>query len=259
METAKRLTSKGICDVCGKETEIMVLSSRYGPISLAYCNDCITGGYEPYDIMVAYISSATDNYPEGLSNEAIKEIKRQLEFHKKTEERFREDCMQANRMCDEFIEYDETPDMSKAEMIASLKKLKHMNEINSKTDEELRACIQKVCEHRKEDVAEMSDYLQFFNRHIELRFSKFIRENYLNFSNIQGFIDEGETNIRPYTPIKEVFSFDLLDAISKYDVMYDLDTQYGALIKMLAGFCKKDEEARQVLVTNLVDELSNIN
>jgi len=48
----------GTCDVCGKETDIVVCASTMGAISFGYCKECLQKGLEPYWAMVSYISCA---------------------------------------------------------------------------------------------------------------------------------------------------------------------------------------------------------
>lgn len=84
----------GKCDVCGKEdANSGVYASKYGPISLCYCRDCGVNGYEPYNIMLAYVSCGVRNGLEDIENENYKaEIRRQLAYHNKTEAEFNADC-----------------------------------------------------------------------------------------------------------------------------------------------------------------------
>lgn len=84
----------GKCDVCGKEdANSVVMASKYGPVSLCYCHECAANGYEPYNIIVAYISCVVRNGLEDLKNEAYREdIKKQLKFLGKTEAEFNADC-----------------------------------------------------------------------------------------------------------------------------------------------------------------------
>lgn len=37
----------GSCEVCNREREVHVGASPFGPISFAYCNECLTEGAEP--------------------------------------------------------------------------------------------------------------------------------------------------------------------------------------------------------------------
>lgn len=46
------------CEVCGKEREVHVRSSACGPISFAYCEECLKCGAEPYGALVSYLACA---------------------------------------------------------------------------------------------------------------------------------------------------------------------------------------------------------
>ena len=90
------------CDVCGKEREAFVAASAYGPISFAYCEECLASGREPYSAMVAYIACA-GHFPEDINEAYQKDVRRQLEFHGVSEEKFIkdvEDCIK--EMADEI-------------------------------------------------------------------------------------------------------------------------------------------------------------
>lgn len=47
----------GKCEVCGVEAPVVVVSSRLGPCSCAYCEDCYDAGLEPYPMIVAAVWS----------------------------------------------------------------------------------------------------------------------------------------------------------------------------------------------------------
>lgn len=51
MECAK----PGKCEVCETEGPVVVVSSRLGPISCAYCEECYDANLEPYSIIVPAI------------------------------------------------------------------------------------------------------------------------------------------------------------------------------------------------------------
>ena len=78
------------CDVCGKEGEVFVASSAYGAISFAYCDDCLRNGREPYWAIVLYIACA-GRFPDDISEEYQKDVRRQLELHGVSEEQFIQD------------------------------------------------------------------------------------------------------------------------------------------------------------------------
>lgn len=45
----------GTCEVCGKAAPVVVVSSRLGACSCAYCEDCSDAGLEPYPMIVAAV------------------------------------------------------------------------------------------------------------------------------------------------------------------------------------------------------------
>ena len=45
----------GTCEVCGKSAPVVVVSSRLGPCSCAYCEDCYDAGLESYPMIVAAV------------------------------------------------------------------------------------------------------------------------------------------------------------------------------------------------------------
>jgi len=87
------------CDVCGKEGETFVAASAYGPISFAYCKECLASGREPYDAIVAYISCA-GHFPDDINDAYRRDVRKQLELHGVSEGQFIKDV-------DRVIELDE--------------------------------------------------------------------------------------------------------------------------------------------------------
>lgn len=59
MPTFEDIARPGECDVCGKKTDVVVVCSAMGPVSLAYCNDCYNRNLEPYSLMVMIRFSQT--------------------------------------------------------------------------------------------------------------------------------------------------------------------------------------------------------
>ncbi len=80
------------CDVCGKIVpHINVAASSCGPVSFAYCDSCLAGGYEPYAFLVSYVACA-GKYPDDINTGFKKRvILPNLAFHKKTEVEFAAD------------------------------------------------------------------------------------------------------------------------------------------------------------------------
>lgn len=79
------------CDVCGKNVdEVHVACGPFGPVSLAYCNECLQSGKEPYSMMVAYVASG-GHFPHDINETYQKEVRRQLQLHGVSEEQFIKD------------------------------------------------------------------------------------------------------------------------------------------------------------------------
>lgn len=79
------------CEVCNREVvDLKVVSSIFGPISFGCCTECLANAKEPYNLVVSYIAQA-GNYPEDLTSAYIKEVRRQLILHNKSEEQFIKD------------------------------------------------------------------------------------------------------------------------------------------------------------------------
>ena len=55
------------CDVCGKEGEVCVCASVCGPVSLAYCKECLESCAEPWGFLVTCIANA-GYYPDEISD-----------------------------------------------------------------------------------------------------------------------------------------------------------------------------------------------
>jgi hypothetical protein len=101
---------KGRCEVCNKETDVVVYASLLGAVSYAYCKDCATKGLEPYGSMVAYIACA-GKFPEEIHSAYVGQIRYILNELGKTEEEFIADVEhQHEEMIDYFntyYDYDE--------------------------------------------------------------------------------------------------------------------------------------------------------
>jgi hypothetical protein len=67
MSKFSELSRPGKCDVCGKETDVVVCASSMGATSYAYCEDCLNKGLEPYDAMVSYIACA-GRFPDDINS-----------------------------------------------------------------------------------------------------------------------------------------------------------------------------------------------
>ena len=89
------------CDACGKDGEVFVAGSAYGPISFAYCDKCLLNGREPYDAVVAYIACA-GHFPEDINELYQDSVRRQLKLHGVSEEQFIKDveeCIEDYKRC----------------------------------------------------------------------------------------------------------------------------------------------------------------
>lgn len=81
---------KTICNVCGKEEECRSVCSCFGAESYAICQDCLESGKEPYKSMVHYIACA-GRFPEEINHAYRAIVRRQLEVHGVSEEKFIKD------------------------------------------------------------------------------------------------------------------------------------------------------------------------
>lgn len=81
------------CDVCGNPART-VAASAYGPISYAFCDDCLEKGLEPYKGVVAYTACA-GHFPDDINEEYRADIRRMLPLWGKTEEEFIRDVEKA--------------------------------------------------------------------------------------------------------------------------------------------------------------------
>ena len=90
-----RELSVGECDVCGKENvHINVRASIMGPVSFAYCDDCLDKGLEPYGAMVSYIACA-GHFPEDINPAYQDHVRKILKGLGKSEEEFIKDVNDA--------------------------------------------------------------------------------------------------------------------------------------------------------------------
>ena len=92
--TFDELARPGVCEVCGKNAPVVVCASAFGPVSFAYCKECLTANLEPYQHMVDYVSMAGE-WPHGIAKRYQGEIIRMLEWHGKTEAEFAADVKAA--------------------------------------------------------------------------------------------------------------------------------------------------------------------
>lgn len=82
----------GQCDCCGEERDVGVACSPLGPVSFAYCRDCLKAGAEPYGMLVGVAAGAgVDEY--GPWFEAL--LARNLAHYGKTRAEFDADVLEA--------------------------------------------------------------------------------------------------------------------------------------------------------------------
>lgn len=103
MSKFDEMSFDGKCDVCGKETRVVVCASSMGSISYTYCEDCLRKGLEPYSSMVAYISIA-GKFPEDINSTYVEMVRMILKELGKTEEEF---IVDMNEYTEEFNKWCE--------------------------------------------------------------------------------------------------------------------------------------------------------
>ena len=101
MSDFKSMSHKGVCSVCGKETDVIVCASAFGATSYAYCEHCCSNYLEPYDAMVSYIGCA-GYFPDDINEQYQKLCRHILQGLGISEEKFIEDVKKEN---DDFYEF----------------------------------------------------------------------------------------------------------------------------------------------------------
>lgn len=103
----------GKCDVCGRDNvEIHVCSSSCGPVSFAYCDRCLSAGYEPYRALTAmglFWADINKTYKQQI-------LIPSLSFHGKTREDFDNDV---EKLYKEYVEAEQVAETNKTEVTAS--------------------------------------------------------------------------------------------------------------------------------------------
>ena len=92
----------GTCGVCGATGLVVVCCSSLGPVSHAYCYDCLNNGLEPYGTMVGCVSGCGDSIDD-VREDVQEIIKRSLGKFGKSVNEFNEDVTQANKAMEEFF------------------------------------------------------------------------------------------------------------------------------------------------------------
>ena len=87
------------CEICKKklksEDECLLVSGRFGSYSFGGCAECISKGYEPYEYLIyagGFAKIAVKKYPDKLPEKQVERIRNILDFYKKTDEEYLEDC-----------------------------------------------------------------------------------------------------------------------------------------------------------------------
>lgn len=87
------------CNVCGAPA-IGVCCGSCGPISFAYCKECLEFGAEPYWALVAYLGCGGITKPEDVRKEYQATIEATCKKADKTEDEFWKDCREGyEQMC----------------------------------------------------------------------------------------------------------------------------------------------------------------
>lgn len=100
--TFNELARPGECDVCGKQTNVVVCASVMGAVSFAYCKDCLEAGAEPYGVMVSRVASC-GNWPDSINAEYQRIVRNGLKYLGVSEEKFTHDVDEKNRAMEEFF------------------------------------------------------------------------------------------------------------------------------------------------------------
>lgn len=106
----------GKCDVCGKETEVIVVCSTCGAISFAYCYECLNAGREPYDALVGM--GITSDYMNKTYKQHI--LMPSLQFHGKTLEEFDTDVIKMDEEYYDWLQHQDEAVALEAEMEGSV-------------------------------------------------------------------------------------------------------------------------------------------
>ena len=86
----EEMACKGVCDICGKEADVIQQPSSMCPRTFSYCEDCMKAKAEPYEVMVSYIG-ASGRWPEDIKPTYQKKVRDILSYLGKTEEQFSAD------------------------------------------------------------------------------------------------------------------------------------------------------------------------
>lgn len=94
---------KNNCEVCDEQnTDCVVIASTFGPYSYACCSKCLSAKKEPYHAVVDYIACA-GRFPDDINEIYQTEVRRQLELHNITEDKFIVDVNKAMKEMNEIF------------------------------------------------------------------------------------------------------------------------------------------------------------
>ena len=89
-----RAAHQGQCEVCGKDTMVVVCSSSMGPFSFSYCEDCLRIGAEPYWFMVNVVAM-NGLWPDSVCDAFQQKIRDTLKYLSRAEDDFKTDVHKA--------------------------------------------------------------------------------------------------------------------------------------------------------------------
>ena len=95
------MTEKLICDVCEKNEALGVAASPLGPISFAYCSECLKQKVEPWPIVVATVWGC-GGYDK-LAVWAKEYIDNSIAFHGKTRADLDREVTDNDESCHKYL------------------------------------------------------------------------------------------------------------------------------------------------------------
>lgn len=100
--TFEKLCAPGTCEVCGKNTKIVVVASSIGPVSNGVCKDCLNKGLEPMGNIAAYLAIGGITSYEELSKDSKTKIfvEAQMQARNATDEQWNDLFETVQRSCD---------------------------------------------------------------------------------------------------------------------------------------------------------------
>jgi hypothetical protein len=89
------LLNLGKCQVCNQRDAIGVASGACGPISIAYCRECLQAGAEPFGLLSGYMGCGGITSPDSVNPEYIPIIEATCRVAGKTMDEFWKACAEA--------------------------------------------------------------------------------------------------------------------------------------------------------------------